>query len=343
MDTVARLPASERAELFRETAARKGIAAPGIIEKDFWVCWTLKHLFTLPVGMPAMLFKGGTSLSKAFGVIERFSEDIDLSLNRHDMGFEGERDPQNAPSNKATERLLRELQEECVRYLRETLVPTLKVAYSGIIGEPDNWTLEADAEDDQTINFTFPSSLATREYSTFSYISPIVRLEFGARSDHWPAGAHEITPYAAEEFPAVFTESSCQVTTLEAERTFWEKATILHAEYHRPEVRPSAERLSRHYYDLAMLARSPVNDSALQQPELLEAVAQHKECFFRAAWAKYPEARPGTLHLCPHSKLEKVLRTDYAKMEEMIFHDTPSFEAIVDELTRLEQSINKLI
>lgn len=342
MDTVARLPASERGELFRETSARKGIAAPGIVEKDFWVCWTLRHLFALPDEMPAMLFKGGTSLSKAFGVIERFSEDIDLSLNRHDLGFEGERDPQNASSNKAAERLLKELREECVRYLRETLVPALEGAFSGIIGEPDNWALEADTQDDQTINFTFPPSLATTEYGSFSYISPIVRLEFGARSDHWPSGARKVTPYAAEEFPAVFTEPSCHVTTLAAERTFWEKATILHAEYHRPEIRPSTERLSRHYYDLAMLARSPIREAALQQLELLDAVARHKERFFRVAWAKYPEARPGTLRLSPHNELEKALRSDYAKMEEMIFHDTPGFDAIIDDLARLERSVNEL-
>ena len=342
MDIVARLPASERAELFRETSARKGIAAPGIVEKDFWVCWTLKNLFALPAEMPAMLFKGGTSLSKAFGIIERFSEDIDLSLDRHDLGFEGDRDPQNAPSNKATERLLNELQQECIRYLRETLVPTLQESFSGIIGEPDSWSLEPDAQDDQMINFTFPPSLGTREYGNLGYISPIVRLEFGARSDHWPSGTHEITPYAAEEFPAVFAEPSCSVTTLQPERTFWEKATILHAEYHRPEVRPSADRLSRHYYDLAMLARSPVSNSALQQLDLLEAVARHKERFFRAAWAKYPEARPGTLRLSPHSELEKSLRIDFAKMEEMIFHNTPRFETILEELARLERSINKL-
>lgn len=167
MDTVARLPASERGELFRETSARKGIAAPGIVEKDFWVCWTLRHLFALSDEMPGMLFKGGTSLSKAFGVIERFSEDIDLSLNRHDLGFEGERDPQNASSNKAAERLLKELREECVRYLRETLVPALEGAFSGIIGEPDNWALEADTQDDQLHVPAKPGNNGVRQFQLY--------------------------------------------------------------------------------------------------------------------------------------------------------------------------------
>ncbi len=342
MDSVARLSNSERAELFRETAARKGISAPGLIEKDFWVCWTLKHQFALQPGNPGLLFKGGTSLSKAFGLIERFSEDIDISLNRQDLGFEGERDPKNAASNKAAERLLTELQESCARHVVTKLIPALKGSFSQIIGESDEWLLETDAADDQTVNFTFPTSPATGDYGSFGYINPIVRLEFGARSDHWPSANYRITPYVAEEFPFVFTEPSCQVTTLEAERTFWEKATILHAEYHRPRAKASAGRLSRHYYDLAMLARSPIRETALQQLELLEAVARHKERFFRAGWANYPDARPGSLHLVPHSVLARALRSDYAKMEEMIFREAPTFDEITDELASLENAINAM-
>lgn len=342
MDTVARLPASERAELFRESAARKGIAASIVLEKDFWVCWTLKHLIAPPAEGPSMIFKGGTSLSKVFRAIERFSEDIDLSLDRHDLGFVGGRDPQNAPSKKAASRLLEELQIECGRYLKETLVPVLKEVFSQAIDEPERWNIAVDENDPQTVNFSYPPSLARGDYDGFSYVRPVVRLEFGARSDHWPAGSHAIVPYAAEEFPAAFIEPSCQVLTLEAERTFWEKATILHAEYHRPEARYSAERRSRHYYDLAMLSRSPIRESALRQLDLLEAVRQHKMCFFWAAWAKYDEARPGSLRLVPQGPLEKILRADYAKMEEMIFHKAPAFDDVIDELSRLERSINEM-
>jgi hypothetical protein len=338
VDQVARWAPEERAALFQETAAQMG-PAPAIIEKDFWVCWSLSRLFAVPARQPAMLFKGGTSLSKAYGAIQRLSEDIDLSLDRHDLGYVGARDPERATSRKATGRLLEELHQSCTQYLADEFVPATIRDFETILGPVGaGWSLDPDLDDPQTILFTYPLSLPA---GLGGYVRPIVRLEFGARSDFWPATEAEIRPYAAEYFPDAFQSNpTCTVHVLEARRTFWEKATLLHAEYHRPVVRLGAERLSRHYYDLAQLAESPIYSEALADLDLLTRVAEHKDRLFAAAWARYAEARPGTLRLVPHPELREMLEADYEAMQEMIFGDPPPFTAILKRLGQVEMEIN---
>lgn len=345
MNSVARLPVAEQAILFRETARRRGLA-PLIIEKDFWVCWTLKHLFALPLGQH-LIFKGGTSLSKVFHLIKRFSEDIDISISREILGFGAENDPEAAPSKKQTQERIDDLQEACEQKIASELIPSLRAAFAGILGDPSEgaseftWQLEVSS-DPQTLLFTYPRE----QDSTFlptNYLKPVVRIEVGARSDHWPADDYSIIPYAAEEFPSYFETPTCQVKTLEAERTFWEKATILHAEYYRPETSPKADRISRHYYDLYQMAKSPYAEKALSKLDLLERVAKHKQIFFRCAWARYSEACPGSLRLIPSSERLPALRADYGRMEEMFFEDIPPFQELLDTLQELEKRINDLV
>ena len=135
MDDIARLPATDRLDLFSASARKRGLTAE-IIEKDFWVCWTLKRVFTLPDPPAGLLFKGGTSLSKVFGVIERFSEDVDLSFNRAELGFRGESDPLNATTGKKRKHGLEALTETCQLVIREKLLPQLRTAFSAALGEP---------------------------------------------------------------------------------------------------------------------------------------------------------------------------------------------------------------
>ncbi len=338
MDEIVRWAPEDRAALFQETATRMG-PAPAIIEKDFWVCWALSRLFTPAARRPAMLFKGGTSLSKVYGFIERFSEDVDLSLDRAALGFTGERDPEGAVSRKAASRLVEDLGEACAQYLASEFVPRTVQDFETCLGPAGTeWSLKPDSEAPQTILFTYPGSLQT---AVGGYVRPVVRLEFGARSDHWPAIDAEIRPYAAEHFPDLFRSNAhCTVHVLEAKRTFWEKATLLHAEYHRPQVRPTAGRLSRHYYDLAQLATTPAYPAALADLVLLNRVAEHKDRFYPAAWARYADARPGSLRLSPHPALEAMLKEDYGAMQEMIFGEPPAFGAILERIAEVEAEIN---
>lgn len=345
MDKVAILPADDRAALFGETGAARGVATT-IIEKDFWVCWTLKRLFGLPENAAASLvFKGGTSLSKAFGIIRRFSEDIDLSFDRVDLGYTGDRDPENEGiSRKRSGQLIDDLVGDVEQHIAENLLPALRAAIVKQLGEPSQgeWSIAIDADDAQTLNFYYPVALPATQYQGMAYITPRVKLELGARGDPWPAEKKVIRPYAADEFPDFFEDPNTTVTVLSARRTFWEKATALHAEAHRPAASATPQYFSRHYYDLAMLLDSDEGRAAATDLELLATVARHKSTFFRSGWANYDTARPGSLRLMPSQARIKDLRNDYRAMAPMMFDDAPpSFDEILSRIENLQESINK--
>ena len=337
MDNFAQEMPATRAEIFTETAAQMNVA-PIIVEKDFWVCWTLKRVFSLKDVGAGLIFKGGTSLSKAYGIIHRFSEDIDLSLNRHDLGFTDDRDPASLDiSNNARKRLLKELTETCTDIvqgsLRDQIITIMQEAL------PDfKIDVMVSESDPQTLIFNYPESL--KPPTSGSYLQDKVKLEFGARSDHLPAESRSLSAYAAQYFPDQFKEADVNVNTLGAERTFWEKATILHMLYYRAESKDLAKHMSRHYYDFAELAQTDVRSVALGNLDLLTQVAQHKNRFFPSAEAQYDQARPPTLKLSPHDVLKQKLRRDYQNMQEMIFHEAPDFDDVLDIIKKIEADIN---
>lgn len=175
-----------------------------------------------------------------------------------------------------------------------------------------------------------------------AYIAPRVKLELGARGDPWPAENRIIRPYAAEHFPDFFDDPETIVTVLSARRTFWEKATALHAEAHRPAESATPQYFSRHYYDLAMLLDSNEGKAAAADLELLATVAKHKAIFFRSGWASYDSARPGTLRLMPGEVRIKDLKADYRAMAPMMFDDTPpSFDDILSAIEKFQEAVNR--
>lgn len=340
MDRIAAGPAENRERLFADTVElHEEVELESLVEKDFWVCWILHRLFHLD-GLIPLVFKGGTSLSKAYGAIHRFSEDLDLSLDRSGLGFTGDDDPARAPSRKRSERLLSSLDNAASEYLEDELMPSLSKDIRSVLGPDDGsypWKLEVMEEEELTWQFVYPPTSFTP--TTGSYTAPRVILEFGARSDHTPQEDREITPYAAEVLQGEFLGPSTRITTLAVERTYWEKLTLLHmlASGGVEKLRP---RMARHYYDVCMLDREGHTEDALDQIDLLEVVAAHKKVFFRSAWAKYEEARPGTLRLVPATDLADGLRSDYASMGELFFGSPPSFDEILAVLQELEERIN---
>lgn len=126
------------------------------------------------------------------------------------------------------------------------------------------------------------------------------------------------------------------------ERTFWEKATILHHEAHRPENSVMPSRYSRHYYDLYRLAHSDVKEKAFLKVALLQKVVDFKKKFYPRGWAKYDEAKPGTFRLNPPAHSKKKLESDYKTMKEMIYGDYPDFETLMQYIEQLENEINAL-
>jgi hypothetical protein len=340
MDRIAQAPQEERADLFRRSAGvLRPERSPAIIEKDFWVCWALRRIYDVLRFRPKLIFKGGTSLSKVYNAIERFSEDVDLSLSRRDLGFADSRDPEEPGiSGRESRRRIEALMVACRKEIIDRLLPGLRADFASTIGAR-GWSVELDVIDPQTVIFTYPrSDLAS---GLPEAIRPAIRLEMGARSDDWPAEDREIRPYAAEAFPSVFSiAASCRVHALDARRTFWEKATLLHAEYHRPAGRALAEGMSRHYYDLYRLSLQEIGRQALEHANLRERVIVHKRLFFASAWAHYETAVPGRFHLVPPEEQTPLLRTDYSRMREMIFGDAPAWEQIVRGLRELEDRIN---
>lgn len=339
MDSVLQLSQRERVELFQRTSQQTGIDAT-IVEKDFWVCWTLKELFRLPEIGDHLIFKGGTSLSKVFKVIERFSEDIDVSIDRGWLGFGGANEPEAGASNKEKQRRIEALKAACQQRITSALQPALESAIRAKVRAGEKWSLRADEEDpdQQTLLFDYPSSFTP---TATGYIRRVVKIEMGARADHWPSETRTITPYVAEQFPQGFREPACEVKVLSAERTFWEKATILHAEFHRPSDKAMPDRFSRHYCDFHELIRKGVGTTAIAKPELLARVAQHKSLFFRTSWARYDEAAKGSLRIAPPEHRLKALRDDYGRMQQMFFGEPPGFDEIISLLTQWEFEFNR--
>lgn len=335
MDKTARSTPETRSQLFTQTGAAMDLAAH-LAEKDFWVCWTLKRLFSIPDIREHLIFKGGTTLSKVHGIINRFSEDIDLTLDREAFGFN--ENPEEAPSRKKRDLIIAEMAERCGRYVRGELKNTLRKQFTLSLPEAE-WDLVVDPDDSdgQTLFFHYPTVFRVAEYTP-----PTVKLEFGSKSDLWPTEESQVISYAAKHFSKMFEDPYCGVNALSAERTFWEKATILHQVAHWPANKPLLPRYSRHYYDLAMLADSKFRTVALEDVSLLNRVVTHKIMYFRCGWANYQTATPGTFKLVPPKSTITQLKKDYNRMSDMIFGEIPTFDNIMERLAALEHRINTI-
>lgn len=336
------LPKRDRQDIVEAAAVRLD-TSPGNVEKDFWICLSLNILFNLwPKGHPRLLFKGGTALSKAFGLIERFSEDIDLVVFRDDLGFTGERDPTTASnlSNRKRGALFKELRVACSGYIRGDLLTTLAKWFdqlsAGCRIVPDE-----DDADGQTLFVEYPSLFPSRD---ITYVAPRVKIEAGARSALAPRQSCTVTTYIADELPD-WSFKSRDIRVIAPERVYWEKLLILHGVHcgyrdtgHLPADR---NRISRHYYDVAMLTAAEVGRSTLADTELLDAVRNHNLVAFRQAWKRFEEAVPGSMRLVPQAELRKVIERDYRAMQGMILGDVPDFEWIMDQLQHAEAVVNR--
>jgi len=192
--------AAEREAVLGEAAYRRGLS-PVVVEKDLWVCWTLARLHDLP-DLPPLTFKGGTSLSKVYRLIDRFSEDIDLTFSRDGWGFDGERDPLHPGiSGNRQRKLVEEISARAAATVRNIVVPGLQAACRERLGE-GAWTVAVDeaVADLQTVVFSYPSASGSD-----AYLRPSVRMAFDARGDPWPTSPHIVrgTPQRFDRLSAV--------------------------------------------------------------------------------------------------------------------------------------------
>ncbi|HEO97872.1 MAG TPA: nucleotidyl transferase AbiEii/AbiGii toxin family protein [Epsilonproteobacteria bacterium] len=327
MDRILNLEDHEREELFNEAAVKMNVH-PAIVEKDFWVVWVLSKIFSEERLKKVLMFKGGTSLSKVFNLIGRFSEDIDLILDWREVTEENPAETRE--SRNQQNRLNEEINTQAVEYIKGVLLP----AISELVAP--KCTCSIDEEDGHNIIIAYPAAFSE------GYLRPQILLEIGPLASWLPSSEYEISAYAVEQFPTLFDVHTCKVHAIDAKRTFWEKATILHQEANRGGDKPLPLRYSRHYYDLALMARSEVKDKALADLELLENVVAFKKQFYYVAWANYEEAVPGSFKLLPHDSHIDELKKDYKAMQNMIFDKQLSFEEIMETLENLEKEINIL-
>lgn len=335
MITIAKSSDTDREVLFGNAADRAGIRNPAIVEKDFWVSFTLDYLFHNSPWPRSFIFKGGTSLSKAYHVIERFSEDIDLIMDWRLLGY-GVHEPWEERSKTQQDKFNKQAVADASAFLTQTFAPQMEQDLSRMIDRNVTVSMDSDDKEQCTVNFFYPHVFNT------NYLRQEIRLEIGPLAEWVPSHPVTITSTAAEQFPNAFKHPDTIVPTVDVERTFWEKVTILHKTASSYEQKGIPPRYARHYYDLYQMSHSDVKDKAFGRKELLEQDVRFKLKFYYTRNASYETAKIGTVRLVPSKTGIKDLNSDYDHMKDMIYGVKPSFSEIIDSITELETEINGL-
>jgi hypothetical protein len=336
-------PPGDRLELFLATANRLG-APVGNVEKDFWVCWTLNALYReRPASGPRLLFKGGTSLSKAYGLIQRFSEDIDITVFRDDLDEPAsmeELEELEALSKNKRKAKLDAIRDACRDYITGPLRSFLSEQLADATGTTGTVDIDEADTDGQTLLVWYSEVEPNDE----AYVRPAVRIESGAKSALDPNRRVDIRPYISEEVTALDLTVS-DVTAVEATRTFWDKVVIAHGLrrwYERRNVlRQEGQRVSRHYYDLHCLLVSEVGGAALADRHLGADCVRHARMFFDRPDYDLASADIGTFAIVPVGAMVDALSRDYANTTAMIFGTAPEFEEILASIRQIEELINQ--
>ena len=333
----------DRLDLFASAARRVGTTEQNV-EKDFWVCWTLDALFHgRPENAPRLLFKGGTSLSKAFGLISRFSEDIDITVFRQDLGESVSIDDLEELSGKKRRAKLDEIRAACQKYLRDGLRPHLEKVLIESVGhhehESSGVLLDGADPDGQTLLLRYPSVLPSD-----GYVRPAVRIECGAKSALDPHALAQVRPYVTDDLTDVDL-TVADVTTIQPTRTFWDKVVILHGLRawfeKRAELRQEGQRISRHYYDLHAMFRRETGGAALADRALGNECVRHARMFFNRPDFSLETAVAGQFALRPVGDMLAGLRRDYDAMADMIIGPAPRFDDVLGSIIAIEERLNR--
>ena len=338
MNSFIQLSSDERNLYCRQASERMETPLPAaVIEKDFWVCWALNLLNEIPELKGNITFKGGTSLSKAWGLIERFSEDIDIAINRKVFGQEPPHGAEGATSNTQRKRRLEELEYKSASFIMNLLLPILQVKIEEHLN-PEEFTLKPIQKGNEVnIEFKYPGTLKNE----LGGLLPIVLIELVPRADEIPNEERKITPIIYEVFEDLLGPGSFNVSTLAPERTFLEKLLFIHETLEG--FNRGCERKSRHYYDLLKLYRAGVFERTKSNRKLLQIVVEHRQTFFRYNTLDYDGILRSGVRIVPSKDSWTDWRGDYTRTAAMIYKDIPSFEELMSFAEKLENEFNEWV
>lgn len=323
-------PAQTKANAYIQIAEKTGMA-PFAVEKDWWVVQTLSNIFEMEIGAH-LVFKGGTSLSKAWRLIDRFSEDIDLAVNRNFLGFNGD----------LSRTQVANLRKSANTYIADKFYPELiaKFRKKGIdVVTFQIIEAETTDQDPRIIEIYYPNVIATP-----GYIQPRVQLEIGCRSLREPFTNRSFSSLVDEHYSnAAFAQGSINIPAVNPERTLLEKVFLLHEEFQRPPEKIRVDRLSRHLYDIYQLSKTEFADKTFENPKLYETIVNHRYKFTRVGGVDYNLHQPKYINPIPPVDLIGAWKQDYTTMQEqMIYGDSPSFDEILESIKRFVSRINNL-
>lgn len=324
---------SEELELVIQNTSDKLSMSKAIVEKDLWVCMILKYLFENFKYKDAIVFKGGTSLSKVYKLIERFSEDIDLALDWKVLGYKSE-EPYKDRSNTKQLKSNDKLNEDTKGFLRDEFLPVLENDFKDALKGKD-YKFYIDEFDGQTICFDYPKNHKD------SSIIQVIRLEIGSLAEPIPASRRKIKTYIEEVYPEVFDEN-IQVVAVDSLRTFYEKITILHREANRVNGNYPT-RYSRHFYDVYKILLTDIKEKSFDNLDLLKAVIEFKKKFYACNWAKYDDIMEGNIKLIPSDEALEIFSKDYDSMKNMLFGEKISFDRIISSIREYEIELNEVL
>lgn len=324
------IPNHEKVLIYQQLSDESKIP-PFAVEKDWWVVQVLSTIFEMNMGK-YLVFKGGTSLSKAWNLISRFSEDVDLAVDPKFLGFEGELKKKDITALRKAANL----------YITNTFYPDLKEKMSDKGFTDLKWDIINTKESDQDpkiILLYYPNVI-----ESVGYIQPRVQIEIGCRSLREPLKIAEFNTLIDEYYPqASFAMPAVQIPTVLPERTFLEKIFLLHEEFSKPVIAIRVERLSRHLYDVYQLSKSEIKKNALNDTELYETIVKHRYNFTRISKVDYNLHQPQYINPIPPKEVIKAWEADYNTMlNEMIYGDAPTFQELIQELKLLRVEINNL-
>lgn len=317
----------EKLVLLQQTAEEKRIVEQAV-EKDWWVNAVLMAL-SKTSWADSLQFKGGTSLSKAWGLINRFSEDIDLSISRSFFNL-----PDDTSQQRAT------IRRKAFHYIKEILIPELTEIL--ITNQINGFNIELITKNSSDMIVVVELKYSSIIPVVINYLLPVVKIEFSAMSLEEPFEKREIKTLIHSKYSDIDNETKCLFKSVLPERTFLEKMFLLHEEYQK--ANPRTESMSRHLYDLEKLMDSSFAESALQNANLYETIIRHRQKFNNVQCVDYKTHCPSKIQICPPKKLMNSWRIDYENLQESFIYDESkkTFDQLINRMIELTNRIREI-